>query len=65
MTRLVILKDVLGELLVDAANAMSCIEEQDHIGATDRPLGAVHAVKLDVTGETRLLADARRIDGDE
>ena len=47
--RLVLLGDVVAKLLIDLADPLRGVEEQQHhVGPADAPLGAVRAVKIDV-----------------
>ena len=64
--RLVLLGDVIAKLLVDFADPLRGVEEQQHdVGPADAALGPVGAVEIDVGLPALGFADARRVDGDE
>ena len=64
--RLVLLGDVVGQLLVEPADALGGVEEQqDDVGPADRPLGAVDRVEVQALADLGLALHAGGVDGQE
>ena len=64
--RLVFLGDVIGQLLVEPGDALGGVEEQqDDVGAADRPLGAVDRVKVEVVADLGVALDSGGVDRQE